>query len=200
MTHSKARSSATSDSKLSTPRPTKNRSAAPRRSCRIRRAAHHVVEPVAARAGRVAARRADVGSRRPVPSLTAPPRPAGRSCPMPTRSSTRAARLPDPRLALEYQAPAFAAADVGQQPIQTTALVGPPAQRRQPPGCGKTSLHQAEIISELVLGSAFASSRRERIPSLVNTWRRCHSTVRGLRKSRAPISGFDSPSRASSAI
>ena len=44
------------------------------------------------------------------------------------------------------------------------------------------------------------SSRRERIPSLANTLRRCHSTVRGLRKSRAPISGFDSPSRASRAI
>ena len=38
------------------------------------------------------------------------------------------------------------------------------------------------------------------MPSLVNTLRRCHSTVRGLRKSRAPISGFDSPSRASRAI
>ncbi len=38
------------------------------------------------------------------------------------------------------------------------------------------------------------------MPSLVNTLRRCHSTVRGLRNSRAPISGFDSPSRASRAI
>jgi hypothetical protein len=33
-----------------------------------------------------------------------------------------------------------------------------------------------------------------------NTLRRCHSTVRGLRKSRAPDLGFDSPSRASWAI
>ena len=41
---------------------------------------------------------------------------------------------------------------------------------------------------------------REAMPSLVNTLRRCHSTVRGLRKIRAPISGFDSPSRASRAI
>ena len=44
------------------------------------------------------------------------------------------------------------------------------------------------------------SSRRERIPSLANTLRRCHSTVRGLRNSCAPISGFDNPSRASRAI
>ena len=38
------------------------------------------------------------------------------------------------------------------------------------------------------------------MPSLVNTLRRCHSTVRVLRKSRALISGLDSPSRASRAI
>ncbi len=49
-------------------------------------------------------------------------------------------------------------------------------------------------------GSVRASSWREWMLSLVNTLRRCHSTVRGLRKSRAPISGFDSPSRARCAI
>ena len=38
------------------------------------------------------------------------------------------------------------------------------------------------------------------MPSLVNTLRRCHSTVRALMKSCAPISGFDRPSRASRAI
>ena len=38
------------------------------------------------------------------------------------------------------------------------------------------------------------------MPSLVNTLRRCHSTVRGLMYSCAPISGFVRPSRASRAI
>ena len=38
------------------------------------------------------------------------------------------------------------------------------------------------------------------MPSLVNTLRRCHSTVRADRNSWAPISGFDRPSRASRAI
>ena len=44
------------------------------------------------------------------------------------------------------------------------------------------------------------SWRRDRIPSLENTWRRCHSMVRGLRNRRAAISGFESPSLASWAI
>ena len=38
------------------------------------------------------------------------------------------------------------------------------------------------------------------MPSLVKTFLRCHSTVRGLRNSRAPISGLESPSPASRAI
>ena len=59
---------------------------------------------------------------------------------------------------------------------------------------------QAAVGCESESGRAVASSRREWIPSLANTLRRCHSTVRGLRKSRAPISGFESPSRASCAI
>ena len=58
----------------------------------------------------------------------------------------------------------------------------------------------AGASSDSELGSALDSSWREWISSLVNTLRRCHSTVRGLRKSRAPISGFDSPSRASCAM
>ena len=49
-------------------------------------------------------------------------------------------------------------------------------------------------------GSTRSSWLRELMSSLVKTLRRWYSTVRGLMNSRAPISGFDSPSRASRAI
>ena len=42
-------------------------------------------------------------------------------------------------------------------------------------------------------GSAGRSSLRELIPSFPSTLPRCHSSVRGLRNSRAPISGFVCP-------
>jgi hypothetical protein len=48
--------------------------------------------------------------------------------------------------------------------------------------------------------SARRSSRREVIPSLVNTLPRCHSTVRALRNSWAPISVLVCPSCASRAM
>jgi hypothetical protein len=54
---------------------------------------------------------------------------------------------------------------------------------------------QVRTISASETPSALASCRRDRIPSLENTWCRCHSTVRGLKNRRAPISGFESPSR-----
>jgi hypothetical protein len=47
---------------------------------------------------------------------------------------------------------------------------------------------------------ATRSCRRGLMPSLLNTLRRCHSTVRALMKSWAPISAFDRPSRARRAI
>ena len=47
--------------------------------------------------------------------------------------------------------------------------------------------------------SAALSSRRELMPSLVNTSRRRYSTVRALRNSRAPISALVRPSRARAA-
>ena len=49
-------------------------------------------------------------------------------------------------------------------------------------------------------GSTPRSCLREVMPSFTNTLRRCHSTVRGLRNIRPPISRFESPSRASRAI
>ncbi len=47
---------------------------------------------------------------------------------------------------------------------------------------------QATGTSELGIGRARASARRDVIPSLVKTWCMCHSTVRGLRK-RLPDPG-----------
>jgi len=49
-------------------------------------------------------------------------------------------------------------------------------------------------------GNALCSPLREVMPSFVNTLRKCHSTVRGLRNSCAPISGLVRPSRARRAI
>src|SRR5918993_3792493 len=58
-----------------------------------------------------------------------------------------------------------------------------------------TCLYQIEVCWVWRLDITFRSSRREVTPSFVYTFRKCHSTVRGLRNSCAPISGFDSPSR-----
>ena len=57
-----------------------------------------------------------------------------------------------------------------------------------------------QATSDSVLGNTLDSSWRDRMLSLLYTLRRWNSTVRGLRNSRAPMSGFDRPSRASCAI
>ena len=62
------------------------------------------------------------------------------------------------------------------------------------------TLASGHAMSRPLPGSARWSCRRELISSLVNTLRRCHSTVRGLRNSWAAISGLDRPARASCAI
>ena len=70
------------------------------------------------------------------------------------------------------------------------------ASQHPPPGSaqggGELGLEARQCVVQLRVGTESLS--------FVNTLCRCHSTVRGLRKSRAPISGFDSPSRASRAI
>jgi len=58
----------------------------------------------------------------------------------------------------------------------------------------------SQTVSAASCGSARSSSVREVMSSLVNTLRRWYSTVRRLMKSRAPISGFESRSRASRAM
>jgi hypothetical protein len=64
--------------------------------------------------------------------------------------------------------------------------------------CGHLRLSRR--ASCLCYARAAFSSRREPIPSLAKTFRRCHSTVRADRYSCAPISALVRPSRASRAI
>src|SRR5262249_13564056 len=81
------------------------------------------------------------------------------------------------------------------------AASSPPARR-----LARSALRRARrnpwFYEEELTASAKAtrSSLREPMSSFWKTWRRCHSTVRGLRKSSAPISGFVRPSRARAAI
>jgi hypothetical protein len=65
---------------------------------------------------------------------------------------------------------------------------------------GPRSRYARPTWSPLAARNAAQSSRRELIPSFAYTLRRCHSTVRELRKSCAPISGFERPSSASRTI
>jgi hypothetical protein len=74
---------------------------------------------------------------------------------------------------------------------------------------GETTTHVRSLLASLCytgsasrasLGRAWTSWLRELMSSFVKTLCRWYSTVRGLMKRRAPISGFESPSRASRAI
>lgn len=70
------------------------------------------------------------------------------------------------------------------------------AMARRPSAPGRAQLLSIRCFSS---GSAVRSCRREVILSFMKTLRRCHSTVFALMNNRAPISGFESPSRASRA-
>ena len=64
-----------------------------------------------------------------------------------------------------------------------------------PPG-SPASITFGKGLTTAAPGAAERSCLRELIPSLPNVLVRCHSTVRGLRNSWAPISGFVCPSAA----
>src|SRR6516164_488098 len=82
--------------------------------------------------------------------------------------------------------------------VSDTAAAG--GNGRWPTWRPSSTLASGYAMSRPLPGSARWSCRRELISSLVNTLRRCHSTVRGLRNSWAAISGLDRPARASCAI
>ena len=75
-----------------------------------------------------------------------------------------------------------------------------------PPRRNTTGPWRCSVLSGQATGSSLTSERatsswlRELMPSLAKTLRRWYWTVRALMNSRAPISGFDRPSRASRAI
>ena len=68
--------------------------------------------------------------------------------------------------------------------------VDPVDTGRRRPVAGAASRHTVGIAASAG-GSADGNPLRELIPSLANTLRRCHSTVRGLMNSWAPISGLE---------
>jgi hypothetical protein len=95
-----------------------------------------------------------------------------------------------------------------RKPVPRTTLRGmgtarQPTANRTRPGSDKAASSEAmtradarvhaNARSEPERARAGDNSRLERMPSFVNTLPRCHSTVRGLRNSRAAISGFDRP-------
>ena len=89
------------------------------------------------------------------------------------------------------------------QPVERSALRGPPAQaQRSPadPGNGLAIAAYAGAASWSGARQGVAEAHARADPELGEHLARCHSTVRGLRNSRAPISGLDRPSRASAAI
>ena len=83
-----------------------------------------------------------------------------------------------------------------RQPPQPADTTGDPALTG---GVSTRAREPASSYAEMAAssGSAPRSAKRELMPSFRKILRMCHSTVRGLRNSRAPIAGFDNPLLAS---
>ena len=155
-----------------------------RRRCRERPAAGRA----AARAGPGYGRTAGAGRRRRAPSPTRR-RPPGRP------AAGGAARPGTPAALSCRFRPRRAAPGPG---------CGPPSPRRRDGSAPRTRCgvrrDDSRRTARGLRQDASCSSRREPMPSLVNTLRRCHSTVLALRKSCPPISALESPSEASRAM
>ena len=119
------------------------------------------------------------------------------------RASTRAARSCAPRFRSGAWSDPEDVATLAVHLMSNTALTGGDLRHRRRPeaGLGRCALtrgraldgHDRRTRARQRAGSAERSSRRELMPSFPNTLRRCHSTVRRLRNSWAPISGFVLP-------
>lgn len=83
-------------------------------------------------------------------------------------------------------------------PVSVRHRAGGPGNPRDPGLAPGGSRCHPGAIGTYGVGSSSGSSLRELMPSLVNTFRRCHSTVRGLMNSCAPISEFRSLERGES--
>src|ERR1700722_6115331 len=107
-------------------------------------------------------------------------------------------RLADPGLAVQHQGLAVAAENRRGQPAQRIALGPAAVQRRRAPLPSRCDLAHAPYGSRLYIGipravATWASSARERMPSLTNTCRRCELTVYGDRNRRSATSRLVAP-------
>src|SRR4051812_1993483 len=107
-------------------------------------------------------------------------------------------RLADARLAADHEDRTAVGAGLLEEPAKHLALSSTAQQARLAPPA--QAWHQAAVSSGEELGNALKSKERDRIPSFAKTLCGCPPTVRGLRKGRPPISGFENPSRANRAI
>ena len=143
-THNSGRSSATSESKLNTPKPTRNRSG----TAPVLEPEHDLQRLTlrcreAVRADRASARTADGGWRRPAPSPTPPLQPAYCQIRRRLDQVLEQRRLPDPGLP-RRTSDRLSPRRGTEQPVQQRALIDPPAQSRPPSRSGSRAVHQRD--------------------------------------------------------